>query len=150
MIILIIAFTIIYRVGILLVGENLHFDNINRVINSVLIPTCILQLKQKHFILLGHKPVITSSTLIILHIVQFLTFPSSGFPGPAFLIVRVYIFLFQLPDWIQVFPSIANFIGSQSKKTSDALNIDRSEVKLNLTVRPSLFIFTNFTSYLGC
>ena len=91
-----------------------------------------------------------NNTLMMQNIVEFLTFPSPTFAGPAFLIVRFYIFLFHLPDWIQVFPTIANFIGSQSKKTCDALNIDRSEVKLNLTVRPPLFIFTNFTSYLGC
>ena len=89
-------------------------------------PACI---SGKHFTGSGHKPVIIKTNLKMDHMVGFLTFLSSSSPGAAFLIVRAYIFLFHLPGWVWISSAIANFIRSQSQKTWNSRNIDRSEVK---------------------
>ena len=71
-----------------------------------------------------------NNTLMMENIVEFLTFPFPTFAGPSFLIGFTYFYF-----TCQSGASIANFIRSQSVKTSETFNIDRSEAKQNLTFR---------------
>ena len=82
-----------------------------------------------------------NNTLMMQNIVEFLTFPSPTFAGPPFLIVIVFTYFYFT---CQSGASIANLIRSQSVNRSETFNIDRSEVKQNLTFRRlCLFLLTS-------